>query len=209
MLATCLCASAKGYSQTITLSQKNASLEKVFKEINKRTGYTFVYTESLIQKAKKVTIVTKNASLEEVLKLCFKDQPLTFSILNTLVIIKEKGTQRKAVLQSNKAPAPIIVSGKITNQNGEPFVNASVAEKGTNASAITKEDGTFTIEVSNPNATLVISYVGYEKKEVAITNQTNITVSLIQANAQLSDVVIVGYGTQKKVNLTGAVETVK
>src|SRR5687767_2587025 len=81
LLATFMTASARGTAQQLNLSGRNVSLETLFGEIKKQTGYTFVYTEALMQKAKKVTIVAKNASLEAVLNECFKDQPLNYTIL--------------------------------------------------------------------------------------------------------------------------------
>src|SRR5687768_9718109 len=111
LFAICLNANAKGYSQKLRLSEKNASIEKVFKEISKQTGYKFVYTASLLNKAKKVTIHITNATLEEVLTACFKDQLLTFSILNDLrlIIIKDRERAADKVQVSNSLQAPPVI----------------------------------------------------------------------------------------------------
>src|SRR5688572_2577334 len=85
LLAICINANARTYSQKITLSQKDVPLKKVFSEISKQTGYTFLYTRSLLQKAKNVTLVTTDASLGYVLTECFKDQLLSYTILNKLI----------------------------------------------------------------------------------------------------------------------------
>src|SRR4051794_8498108 len=86
LLAICLNANAKTYSQKITLSQKDAPLKKVFREISKQTGYNFVYTRSLLQKTKNVTLVTTDEFMDYVLNQCFKDQTHSYTILNKLII---------------------------------------------------------------------------------------------------------------------------
>jgi TonB-linked SusC/RagA family outer membrane protein len=211
LFAICLNASAKSYSQKITISQKNARLKKVFEEISRQTGYTFVYTESLLQKAKKVTLAITDASLDQALTECFKDQSLTFSILDQLIIIKEKeenSAKKDKVFNLPLPPLAINITGKVTDDKGKPLGGASVTEKGTKNNAITKDDGSFIMNVSKPTAILVVSYVGYETRELALNNQTNISIALIQSNAKLSDIVVIGYGTQRKSDLTGAVGSV-
>lgn len=211
MLAVCLQANAKGYSQNLTISHQNVALEKVFKEISSQTGYTFIYTEKLLQKGKKVSISTNNASIEQVLKECFKNQSLTYSIVDKYVIIKEKEgeTQKEKVFNAPPPPPPINITGKVTNDKGEPLGGATVSEKGTKNSVVTKEDGIFTINTSNTKPVLVISYIGFESKEYSVSNQTDITIALIQTSTNLNDVVVVGYGTQRKVSLTNAVSQIK
>jgi len=208
LLAACLSASAKGLSQEVTLSEKNVSLNQIFKEINRQTGYTFVYTESLLEKGKSITINVRNASIEQVLELCFKDQPLTYTILNKMVVVKEKPSISRPDVAENVAPPGIKITGKITNDISDPLSGASVAEKGTNNIAIAKEDGSFEITVAGEKSILLISYVGYESKEISLGNQTTISIKLNPANQALSDIVVVGYGTAKKKDLTGAVASV-
>src|SRR5262245_15533289 len=85
LLLACLSATARGYTQKVTLSEKNAPLEKVFAAIKKQTGYAFFYDQSLLQKAKKIDIEVSNTSLETALTICFNDQPLTYTIVGTTV----------------------------------------------------------------------------------------------------------------------------
>lgn len=211
MFAVCLHANAKGYSQKLTISRQNVALEKVFKEISKQTGYTFIYTEKLLQKGKKISISTNNASIEQVLKECFKGQPLTYSIVDKYIIIKEKEgegeTNRDKVFNAPPPSPPINITGKITNDKGEPLGGATVTEKGTKNTVETKEDGIFTINTSQAKVTLLVSYVGYETKELSVNNQTNISIALSQTATNLNDVVVIGYGSRKKSDLTGAVAT--
>jgi type II secretory pathway component GspD/PulD (secretin) len=106
LLALCVNSNAKGISQQVSLSEKDASLEKVFKQIQKQTGYTFVYTESVLKKGKNVSVKVKNADVLQVLEACFKDQVITYTILNKMVVIKEK--EKKSFLPSNlNLPHPL------------------------------------------------------------------------------------------------------
>ena len=90
LLAISLSANATVFSQQVSISEKNTSLEKIFKQINRQTGYTFVYTESQLKKSKKVSITVQGVSIEQVLDICFKEQALTYTIFQKLVVIKEK-----------------------------------------------------------------------------------------------------------------------
>jgi len=211
LLAFCMNANAKGFSQNVRISKKNASLNEVFKEIKNQTGYTFVYKEALLDKAKKVSVSISRGSVEQVLDVCFKDQPLTYTILNKMVIIKEKEEVReKEKVSSSPPPAPpISITGKVTNERGEQLAGASIAEKGTNNITTSREDGTFSLTVSSENSVLLVSYVGYAAREVGMTNSHNLSIALSPALQDRNEVVVVGYGTQKKVSLTSAVSTIK
>src|SRR5688572_18056034 len=128
ILSTCLTASTNGYSQKLTISEKNASLEKVFKEIKKQTGYVFFYDVNIFEGAKPVTIQVKDVAIEQVLKEILRDQPLDYSIENkTIAIIKKDPSITKE--QTLLPPSPITVRGRVVNDVGEP-VRATVTVKG-------------------------------------------------------------------------------
>src|SRR5882757_8205840 len=134
---TCLQVCAKdGYTQTVTLSERNASLEKVFKEMRKQTDYLFLYTKEVVQNAKKVDVVAKNASVEEVLAICFKGQDLEYSIVEKTVIIKNL-TERK----TESRPPPTLVQGTITDSSGRPLVGVSILVKGTKIQGLSDGEG--------------------------------------------------------------------
>lgn len=114
-----------------------------------------------------------------------------------------------ATMEHLSATTPAIeIKGKITNEKGEPLAGATITEKGTSNFTTAKDDGTFKIVVGNATSILVISYVNYETTEIVVSNQTIINIKLAQANSALSDFVVVGYGTLKKKDLTGAVSSV-
>lgn len=206
LLAICLNVHAKGYSQNVTLSQKEATLDKVFKEIKKQTGYTFAYTKALLQKANKVSVSINNLPLDKALELCFRDQPLDYTILNRMIVVMGKKEKPVAITASAPTPPPAVkVSGKITNEKGEGLAGASILEKGTTNSAMSKEDGSFSITVASTNATLIVSYVGFTTKEIKAGKTENVNIVLIPAAQDMNAFVVVGYGTQRKSDLTGAV----
>ena len=210
MLAICLHASAKGISQKLSISHQNVSLQTVFKDISEQTGYTFIYTEKLLQKGKKLSIVINNASIEQVLKECFKGQALTYTIVDTYIILKEKeeGGEKQKAFNSPPPLPPTNITGKVTNDKGEALEGATITEKGTKNTVVTMEDGSFSINTAGPKAILVISYVGYEAKELPVLDKTTLGVSLVRTTTNLNDVVVVGYGSLQKKDLTGSVATV-
>ena len=212
MLAVCISASATGFSQKVTLSMENSSLKQVFKEIKKQTGYTFAYREVLLQKTGKVSVHISGGTIQQVLDICFQHQPLTYSVFNNHIIVikeKEERPDPRRGAQTPVTAAPIIITGKVYTSAGAPLTGASIHEKGRSGGIMTKDDGSFEITVEGSKSILVISYVGYESKEILVGGQTAITVRLSLASTAMNDIVVVGYGTQRKSDLTGAVTTVK
>ncbi len=195
--------SAKGTAQTITLDKENITLDKVFHEIRKQTGFQFFYDDDLLKQARSIPAINvKGASLKEVLEQCFKDQPLTYEIVEKTVIVK---AAKQPVLQAYYIPPQL--HGKVTNDKGEPLSFASVVIKQTKRGTQTDNNGEFTLAVEKDDI-LIISLVGYVTKEVPVGSATDINVTLVQQQAELDQVIVVGYGSQKKVNLTGSVATV-
>jgi len=193
-------------AQRINLSQKNASLEEVFKEIRKQSGYDFFYDLEDIKRAKRVDLSVHNETLEEVLKRCFENQPFTFTLKDKTVIIKEN--------QSNASPyvgnsfQKIDLKGKVTDEKGGVMPGVSVRLKGSSTGTMTDSNGNYALTLPDGSRTLVFSFIGYISQEIPINNITIINVVLKEESNALSEVVVVGYGTQKKVNLTGAVSAV-
>lgn len=206
IIAACLQVSARGYSQKVTLNQTNVPLQKIFEEIRKQTGYQFFYVEEVMLTAKNVTINARKAGIVEVLDLCFKDQQLSYSISENTIIVKRKAIPPEAKTLP-QPPAAIQVKGKITDAKGQPLEGATVLEKGSNNGVKSDANGNFSIE-AEPNSTLVFSYIGFETVEIKIGNQLNISVLMKPSVAIGEQVVVIGYGTQKKVNLTGSVSSI-
>lgn len=208
LFAICLNAAAGGHAQSVSLSAKNVPLEKVFREIKKQTGYTFAYTKALLQKANPVSITISNAPLQKVLDLCFKDQAIDYTIINkTIVVINKKEPATESEEVSIPLP-PVQIQGKIINEKNEPLAGASIKEKGTNNGTITDVNGNFALTVINKNAVLVVSYIGYAAKEITVGDQTSISISLALSDSKLNELIVIGYGNQRKADITGSVAVI-
>jgi len=210
MTVACLQVSAKGFSQNVTVVGKNLSIEKVFSSIKAQTGYTFWYNVALVDKAKTEDVNIRNKPLKEALDIYFQDQPFTYELVGKTVVIKEKNAPQagEAVMKTESySPPPIEINGKVVNETGEPLVGVSVTVRGGTAGTSTGPDGTYTITAPSDGA-LVFSFVGYTSQTININSRTTIDVKLERVVSALNDVVIIGYGTQKKRDLTGSISVV-
>jgi TonB-linked SusC/RagA family outer membrane protein len=202
LLVVSLHVAAKGFSQTLTLHQRNATLTDLFKSITKQTGYSFMYRDELLNKAERVDVSVTNASLKQALDACLQGQPFVYTIVDKVIVIDEK----KAAI----AVAPVAdLRGQVVNEKNEPLPGASVVIKGTTKRTTTNEKGEFLLhEINLQDAELVVDYIGYEREEIKLGGRSSVTVNLKQKNSNLTDVVVVGYATQKRVNMTGAVSSI-
>ncbi|MDB5111427.1 MAG: TonB-dependent receptor plug [Mucilaginibacter sp.] len=193
--------SLAGYSQQITMSKKNASLEQVFRQIHIQTGYNILCDYEVLSTAKPIDIQLVNSSLKTALDLCIKGQSLTYTIDKNTIIVKRKYEEPTvAMLQ-------VTIKGTVTDDKGLPLPGVTVTEKGTNNTITTNASGNYTIKVADPNASLVFSFIGFNSTEVKVGSRTTINVSLAEKINDLNEVVVIGYGSRKKSDLTGAVAT--
>ncbi|SMC54752.1 SusC/RagA family TonB-linked outer membrane protein [Pedobacter nyackensis] len=195
--------SASTYAQKITLNKTNMPLEKVMKEIRQQSGYDFFYDLKLIKNTNPVSINVKDASLEEVLDKCFVNQPLTYKIGDKVVMIKEK---EKGFFENMIARFQAIdITGKIVDENSQPLIGASVKIKGTDRVTRTNEKGEFLLSNVDKNAVLVISYLGYQDKEIKVLKELG-TIALSISTGKLDEVNVVstGYQTLPKERATGS-----
>ncbi len=211
LLFVCLQASAKTNAQNITFSVKNESLSNVIREIQKQSGYSFFYNEAVMSTAKKVTVNVQNQPLDQVLQVCFKDQPLSYTIYSNTVIINAKKTLTQTLLNNtlNVASAAVTITAKVVNENGEPMPGVSIKIKGTPRGTTTGDDGTFTIQ-ANENDVLVISFVGYDDKEIKAAAANNTVIALALSNKNLEQVVVTALGIKRSAKaLTYNVQEIK
>ena len=201
LLVACLQVNASGYAQ-ITLSEKNAPLKKVFKEIQKQSGYDFFYPYELVEEAGSVTVTLKNAPLQQAVETVLKGKDLSYEIFENTVVIKRK---ERVILKTDSSKTLSPIKGRILSSTGEPLAGASVKIKGTSIGTSTDSDGRFTID-ANPGQVLVVSYVGYDDREVTLGNSADLSINLELSSVTLSEVVV-GYGTKKREHLTGSVST--
>ncbi|MCW3093002.1 MAG: TonB-dependent receptor plug [Ferruginibacter sp.] len=209
--AACLQISAKTVGQNITLSEKNASLKKVLKQIKTQTGVAFFYDEDLLKKSNRVDIVVKNAVLEDVLTMVFEKQGLSYEIIgNKLITIKERvPITIPRVVADLTIPPDTTITGIVTDEKGAPMIGVTVIVKGMlTRSAITNEEGRYSIRASGNNATLVFSYVGYTDVSHIIGSAKPVNIKMKPKMTIIDDIVVVGYGTRKKSDLTGSIAVV-
>lgn len=200
-------ASAPTFGQSITLKKKNAKLSSILKDIQRQSGYNIFYDASVVSKDLLATVNLTNQPLDKTLETLLKGYSLDYKIVDKNIILRSLKTNN-AAQTANPGAAQTTIEGNIISENGQQMPNVSILEKGTTNSVRTDENGHFKIAVSSSNAVLVFTYLGYQKQEISINNRTTINVSLTPLLQELSEVVVVGYGTQKKVNLTGAVSSV-
>ena len=187
---------------TIKLSSKNMSMARFFDEIEKQTDYLVVYSNSEVNTSQSVTFDKTSGSVADYLQEAFSNSELSYEFENDYIVLS-----KRAILQSVKQTGRPI-SGKVLDRNGESLIGASVVEKGTTNGVSTDADGNFSLTVGE-KAVLQISYLGYVTQEVTVGDQTQINITLYEDSHQIDEVVVVGYGTQKKSDLTGSVSSVK
>ena len=206
------CATVFGFSTGDLLSQnvkitidadKTVTVEEVLDMIDRQTEYSFVYRPDLLSDLPTVQLKKGTIKVNELLKISLAAGSFDIVInKNDTIFIKERPLTKLPPPQKS-------INGKITDANGQPLPGTNILEKGTTNGTQTDFDGRFTLTVNDPNATLVISYVGFVTKEIPLNNQTDITVVLQEDASGLDEVVVVGYGTANKAELTSAIATVK
>lgn len=210
ILAACLHTSAKGVAQqTITFSGKEVSLESVFTAIKKQTNYRFFFNTDMLINASKVTLEVKNAQIEQVMNMALKDQPLTFTIKGRTIFVMRKPEEEKKSTHVERTGDPITVSGRVTDENGEPLAGANVKVKGSNNGITTDGQGRFTLSNVDPNASLEVSFVGRETEILSVKGKTVFSVALGQRQSILDETVVIAYGTTSRRLATGNVSSVK
>lgn len=201
-------ASAVAFSQSISLSEKNASIESVIKNIEKQSGYSFFYKIDLLRSnPTKLTLSLKNVTIDQALQQTLSNQPLTFVIVNRTVIIKSK----PAVGERGDSPeAKKTVRGRVTDGK-DPLPGVSVKVDGTSLAAITDANGYFTLNLTPGTYRIVFSSVGFESKRiekvVTSADDPELNIVLNPAIAQLQEAVVVGYTTKKASEITGSLQT--
>ena len=194
MLAFCIQVSANGFSQTVTLKMKNAGLQQVFKEINRQTGFEFFFRDDLLKKAGNIDIDLKQVSLEAALKSCFERLPLSFSIVDRTILVKEKPL---AVTTTLEAPAATPIRGRVTDASGQPLSGATITVKNGGKTVATDANGNFSID-AEVGQTLVISFVGYTATEIVVRQgMPALRISLSATVSELNAVALVSTGYQQ------------
>ncbi|MFB9864380.1 TonB-dependent receptor [Rufibacter immobilis] len=202
LLVTLLRVNAEGYAQKITLDVTNVPLENALKELRKQSGYDFLYSQSLIKKAKPVSAHMKDVSLQEALQQLFAGQPFNYTVKYNTVVLKEGSKQQVG------KPSTMEVKGQVVDENRSPMPGTTVLVKGTQIATSTSAQGEFKLAGVPEDGVLVISFLGYQTREIKASPNVG-EVILEPSQQKLSEVVVVGYGTQKREDLTGSVVSLK
>ncbi|WP_157972020.1 SusC/RagA family TonB-linked outer membrane protein [Pleomorphovibrio marinus] len=191
---------------TVSLSLEDVKIKSVFRELEKSTGYNFVFTNKELKDIPNVEVHSDNHSLYNVLLSLAKQTNLSFKQVDYNIHVK-KSKMNTSVSIAEKEEE-ITITGVVTDENGEPMPGAAVSIVGTTQGTVTDLDGNYTI-TADDEATLVFSYIGYQTVRIQVSNRSQIDVVLEPDLASLEEVMVVGYGTQQKRDVTGAVGQVK
>lgn len=209
LIACVMTASAGGFSQDVkvNLSLNGVKLTSLFKAIEKETKYRFAFSNDIIPNGRTVTINVKEMPVSQVLNEVFSKTNLKYRFVegSGIFIISKKTEFPDADML---AAVIRTVTGKVTNAEGEPLSNVSVQIKNSTKATTTNADGAFSIDVEDNANALIFSFVGMVTREVNIEGKTSLNVVLQVTNKALDEVVVVGYGTQKRTLITGAVSSV-
>jgi TonB-dependent starch-binding outer membrane protein SusC len=203
LIIGCLHVAANGFSQDakVTLNLKDVSIPHLFKAIEKKTAYRFAYSNDILPQTFLVTIAVKEELVSAVLKSALENTGLKFDLIDDEVIVVSKAVIGNAVMT---------ITGRVTDESGYPLTGVSVYVKGASSvGTVTNEKGVFRLETPQDATALIFSSIGMETTEIPIRGKTEINVTLKKTISQQQEIVVIGYGTQKKGDVTGSVASVK
>ncbi|WP_316834169.1 TonB-dependent receptor [Pedobacter nutrimenti] len=196
-------------AQKVTFVKKNVILEEVFEEITRQTGYNVFYADRKIDDQRKIDVEFKNATLHDVMKTILQMENASYLIENhTIVINKIQRSNLQIKPQGVSSNQNIHIKGLVKDEKGQPLPNVSIKEKGTARGTLTNNKGEFAIEVKDNSSILLFSIIGFSNQERKIDGSF-MTIVMNEDISTLEQMVVVGYGMQKKVSVTGSVATVK
>ncbi|WP_149273114.1 TonB-dependent receptor [Pareuzebyella sediminis] len=201
-----------GYGQLkkINLDLEEVTLREAFVEIEKKTEFRFFYKNQDLDLNRRVTLRAKNENIDEVVKKLLKEDEVTFEVFKKQIVIKK---QKRSEPTTNVPVEKITlvqaqVNGTVSDSQGVPLAGANIVEKGTTNGVTADFDGNFSIQLSDDEAVLIVSYIGFATKEVPVNGQDTLSIELEESASGLEEVVIVGYGTKRKKDIISAVSVV-
>ena len=193
------------YAQTTTVSLhvENQTVGDVLQQIESKTDFSFFFNNRHVDLNRQVSISMNETNIFKILDAVFDGTDVVYQVVDNRIVLSKRNETLPLVQQSGKK-----ITGTVLDATGMPVIGANVMVKGTTNGTITDMDGKFSLDVEE-GAILVVSYIGFSNQEIKVGNQTNLSIAMKEDAKALDELVVVGYGTQKKVNLTGAVSTVK
>lgn len=196
-----------GQNELVSLRIVNASLTDVFREIEKQSDYRFFYNNTVVENTGTYDLDIDNKPISAILSELFSGTNINYSMVDNYIVVKNKNdgmdTLSNKTIVQNKT-----ITGTVFDDTGEALPGVSISIKGTTIGVVTDVNGKFSIDVSEFDAVLVFSCIGFVSREIKLNNQTNLTVQLTEDTQILDEVVVTGYTTQRKVDLTGSVASV-
>lgn len=201
-----LAQATNSYAQkaTVSLNMQNQTVQSVLDEIENQSEFSFFFNTRHVDLNRRVSVNTKNSNVFKVLDNVFAGTNVRYSVVDKKIILSTESVSVPDVQQQNKKT----VSGIVKDENGEPIIGANVVEKGTTNGTVTDMDGKYTLTVTL-GGSLQISYIGFNEQVIKVGKESLINITLHEDTQSLDEVVVVGYGTVKKGNLTNAVTSVK
>lgn len=203
VFTTGVCASVHSQNMRVNIHLNNTKTQTVLEEIEKQTDYLFIYNTKEVDLNREVSVSAQDETVSKVLSAIFDGTNISYAMEGSNIMLMEKPSTESAPQQDTRQ-----ITGTVVDAAGVPVIGANVMVKGTTNGTITDIDGKFTLDVPE-GAILQISYIGYMEQTVSVGEQKVFNVVLKEDTQKLDEVVVVGYGTQKKVNLTGSVSSVK
>ena len=193
----------------ISIERSDTTILSIIKEIEQSSNYKFFFNNNQIDVNEKVSIHTNNATIEEILNNILKDTNLTYTIENDNILLVSKSTLSSGATPTQTIQQNRVIKGVVFDEEGFPVTGASVVEKGTTNGTVTDIDGNFSLVLKGDKKLITISFIGYITQSIATKDDRPVQVILKEDRQMLDEVVVVGFGSQKKENLTGAVSQVK
>jgi TonB-dependent starch-binding outer membrane protein SusC len=201
----------ESYSQAtrINLNVKDQSVKEVLKQIEERSDFFFLYNSKLVDVERKVSIVAKNQRIEEILKQLFQKTDVVTTVIDKQIVLTSK-LKSGIILNEKEQTGEITVTGTVKDtKTHAPLPGVNIRIQGTKEGTITDLDGNFTLTVPSASSVLSFSFIGYQPQFVIVENKTKLDILLIEEVKSLDEVVVVGYGTQKKSDVISSVVSIK
>lgn len=195
---------------TVSLNLKSTSIKNVCEEIEKKTDFIFVFPDNVENVLnRKINITADSKKITEILDDILSGTKLSYRIIDKQVVIYEDKTEvvNTSGNSSNSNQQKKTIFGVIHDKAGEAIIGANVAEEGTANGTVTDFDGNFSLQVSE-NSILKITYLGFMKQDIKVGNESNFNIVLLEDDTALEELVVVGYGTQKKLSVVGAIQNI-
>ncbi|WP_162996675.1 TonB-dependent receptor [Mucilaginibacter celer] len=202
-------------NKKVNITLSNTTMLEALQYLQKNNNVKFIYSASSLDADKHFSLNITNQPLKTVLDQVFKNNGINYDVMNDRVVLEKSAANTAAastpveIVPAIQEQANATITGKVVDNAGQAIPGATVTEKGTTNGITTGSDGSFKLSVAGPQSVLVVQFIGYAKKEIVVGSQTVIEVVLSEDIKAINEVVVVGYGTQKRTTVTGAISSVK